>query len=217
MIDLLAEILPLVLAAAINPATIGIVVLVLATAERPLLRASAFAAGFGLLLVAASAAGLIALIEVGGGVEEDSPALGWIDIGLGVLLLVSAAVSLTRQGTIADQQERLREAPVAAYFGLGCVMMLSSLNSLAVAVTLLHRIAVSDVSSMERALALAFTDLVILIPVLAPIALVALAPSRAERVLPKIREGVDRYGVRVGVVVFAAIGVYLLVEGIARL
>jgi hypothetical protein len=217
MIELLAEILPLVLAAAVNPATIGIVVLVLATAERPVLRASAFAAGFALLLVAASAGGLIALTEVGGGVDDDSPALGWIDVGLGVLLLVSAAVSLTRQGTIADQQERLRGAPVAAYFGLGMVMMLSSLNSLAVAVSLLHRIAVADVSSMERVLALAFTDVVILIPVLAPIALVALAPTRAERVLPKIREGVDRYGVRVGVVVFAAIGVYLLVDGITRL
>lgn len=217
MIDLLAEILPLVLAAAINPATIGIVVLLLATAERPLLRASAFAAGFGLLLIAASAAGLILLTRVGGGVDEDSPALGWVDVGMGALLLISAAVSLFRRGAIADQQERLRGAAVGAYFGLGAVMMLSSLNSLAVAVSLLHRIATADVGPTERALALAFTDVVILLPVLAPIVLVALAPSRAERILPRIREGVDRYGVKVGVVVFAAIGAYLLADGISRL
>ena len=217
MTDLLVEILPLVLAAAVNPATIGIVVLVLATAERPLLRASAFAAGFGLLLVALSTAGLILVTNVGGGVDDDSSALGWIDVGLGLLLLVSAAVSLTRQGTIADQQERLRGAPVGAYFGLGAVMMLSSLNSLAVAVSLLHRIAVADVSATDRALALAFTDLIILLPVLAPIALVALAPSRAERILPRIRAAVDRYGVKVGVVVFAAIGVYLIADGLSRL
>lgn len=217
MTDLLAEILPLVLAAAVNPATIGIVVLVLATAERPLIRASAFAAGFGLTLIAASAAGLLAFVHVGGGVDGESPLLGWIDVGLGVLLLASAAASLTRQSTLAGQQERLRGAPVAAYVGLGVVMMFSSLNSLAVSVSLLHRIAVADVSSGERALALAFTDAVILIPVLAPIALVALSPARAERVLPRIRAGVDRYGVKAGVVVFAAIGVYLLAEGITRL
>ena len=214
--ELIAEILPLVLAAAINPATIGLVVLILATAERPLLRASAFFAGFAALLVGASAAALIALTSIGGGIDTDSPALGWVDIAMGVALLVSSALSLLRQGDITAQQERLRGAPPAAFFGLGAVMMLSSLNSLAVSVSLLHRIAVADVSGFERALALAFTDAVILLPVLAPLALVVLAPSLAERVLPRIRAGVDRYGVAVGAVVFVAIGAYLLVDGISR-
>ncbi|MGZ5359800.1 MAG: GAP family protein [Solirubrobacterales bacterium] len=216
MTELLTEILPLVLAAAVNPATIGIVVLVLATAERPLMRAGAFAAGFAFLLVAASAAGLIALTRIGGGVDAGSPALGWVDIGMAAVCLVSAAVSLTRQGDIAAQQERLRGAPLPAFFGLGMVMMLSSLNSLAVSVSLLHRIAAADVSGAERALALAFADTVILIPVLAPIALAVLAPGLAGSVLPRVRAGVDRYGVRVGAAVFVAIGIYLIAEGIQR-
>jgi hypothetical protein len=191
-------------------------VLVLATAERPLLRAGAFAAGFAFLLVAASAAGLIALTRIGGGVSADSPTLGWVDIGMGAACLVSAAISLARQGGVAAQQARLREAPVPVFFGLGMVMMLSSLNSLAVSVSLLHRIASADVSGTERALALAFTDAVILIPVVAPIALAAFAPGLAESVLPRVRAGVDRYGVRVGAVVFVGIGIYLLVEGVSR-
>jgi hypothetical protein len=153
---------------------------------------------------------------VGGGIDAESAALGWVDIGLGIALLASSAVSLMRQGDIAAQQEKLRGAPVPAFFGLGGAMMLSSINSLAVSLSLLHRIAVADVSGVERALALAFTDGFILVPVIAPIALVAVAPSLGERVLPKIRAGVDRYGVKVGVVVFVAIGVYLLVEGIRR-
>ncbi|CAN5563234.1 hypothetical protein BH20ACT15_BH20ACT15_04480 [soil metagenome] len=57
----------------------------------------------------------------------------------------------------------------------------------------------------------------ILLPVIAPIALVAIAPSAADRVLPKIRTGVNRYGVRVGVAVFTAIAIYLLIEGISHL
>jgi len=215
--ELIADILPLVLAAAVNPATIGLVVLILATAERPLLRAAAFCAGFAVVLVGASAAGLVALTSIGGGIDTDSPALGWVDIAMGSALLVSSALSLLRQGDIAAQQRRLRGAPLPAFFGLGAVMMLSSLNSLAVSVSLLHRIAVADVNGFERALALAFTDAVILLPVLAPLALVVLAPPLAERVLPRIRAGVDRYGVAVGAVVFVAIGAYLLVDGISRL
>ena len=97
------------------------------------------------------------------------------------------------------------------------VMMLSNLNTLAVAVSMLHEIAIADVTSFERGLTLAIVDAVILLPVVAPIALVALAPGTAGRVLPKIRDGVDRYGVRVGIVVFTGIAIYLLIEGIGHL
>ena len=80
-------------------------------------------------------------------------------------------------------------------------MMIANLNTLAVAVSLLHEIAIADVTSFERGLTLALADAVILLPIVAPI-LLCLAPRTADRVLPMIRRGVDRYGVRVGVVVF---------------
>ncbi len=215
--DLLVEIAPLVLAAAISPATIGIVVLILATAERPVLRASAFTAGFAGLLIPLSAAGLLAFSGARSSVDPGSPAFAWIDIAIGAALLVVSAVSLTRTSSIDAAQQRLRGAPVAAYFGFGAVMMLSNLNTLAVAVSMLHEIAIADVSTFERGLTLAIVDAVILVPVVAPIALVALAPSAADRVLPKIRAGVDRYGVKVGAAVYIAIAIHLLVEGISHL
>jgi hypothetical protein len=217
MSDLLVEIAPLVLAAAISPATIGIVVLILATADEPLRRALAFTAGFALLLVPLSVVGLLAFSGARSSVDPGSPLFAWIDISMGVVLLVVSGVSLTRASAIEGAQKRLRGAPVAAYFGFGMVMMLSNLNTLAVAVAMLHEIAIADVASFQRGLTLAIVDAVILLPVIAPIALVALAPSAAERVLPKIRAGVDRYGVRVGALVFAAIAVYLLIEGFSHL
>ena len=217
MLDLLIEIAPLVLAAAISPATIGIVVLILATAEQPVRRALAFTAGFALLLVPLSVAGLLAFSDARSSVDPGSPLFAWIDISMGAVLLVVSGVSLTRASSIDDAQRRLRGAPVAAYFGFGMVMMLSNLNTLAVAVSMLHEIAIADVSTFERGLTLAIVDAAILLPVLAPIALVALAPSAAERVLPKIRAGVDRYGVRVGVLVFTAIAIYLLIQGFSHL
>ena len=182
-----------------------------------MLRASAFAAGFALLLVALSVAGHLILSGARESVDQGSPAFAWIDISMGVVLLIVAAVSLARQGDVDAQQQRLRGASPIAFFGFGMVMMLSSLNTLAVAVAILHRIAVADVSSFERALTLTAVDALILLPVIAPIALCVVAPTAADRVLPAIRHGVDRYGVRVGAAVFALIGLYLLGTGLSHL
>jgi hypothetical protein len=73
------------------------------------------------------------------------------------------------------------------------------------------------VTPFERGVALAAVDAIVLLPVVAPIALVALAPGLGDRVLPAIKRGVDRYGVRVGAFVFAAIGVWLIATGIERI
>src|SRR5215213_411547 len=59
MLSLLADILPLMLAAASNPAVISIVVLLLTASDRPLPRAIAFVAGFALVLVALGVVGLL--------------------------------------------------------------------------------------------------------------------------------------------------------------
>ena len=205
------------LAAAVSPATIGIVVLILATAEQPLRRATAFAAGFAALLVPLSVVGLVLLRGARDSLDAGSPLFAWIDIGMGAALLVVTAVSLFRQGDVETQEERLRGAPLAVYFGVGLAMMIGNLNTLAVAVSLLHEIAIADVTGFERFLTLALTDAIIMLPIVAPILLCMAAPRTADRVLPVIRRGVDRYGVRVGVVVFTGIAIYLLIEGISHL
>ena len=96
-------------------------------------------------------------------------------------------------------------------------MMIGNLNTLAVAVSLLHEIAIADITTFERCLTLWIVDTIILAPLVLPITLVAIAPRTADRVLPAIRSGVDRYGVQVGVVVFTGIAIYLLIEGISHL
>jgi tellurite resistance protein TehA-like permease len=192
-------------------------VLILAIAERPVLRASAFAAGFASLLIPLSVVGLILLRGARDSLDAGSPLFAWIDIGMGAALVVVTVVSLLRRGDVTEQEQRLRGAPVAVYFGVGMAMMIGNLNTLAVAVSLLHEVAIADITSFERFLTLAIVDLIILLPLLVPIGLVALAPRTAERVLPKIRKGVDDYGFQVGVVVFTGIAIYLLIEGISHL
>ncbi len=191
--------------------------LILAIAERPVLRASAFAAGFASLLVPLSVVGLILLRGARDSLDAGSPLFAWIDIGMGAALILVTAVSLFRRGDVTEQEQRLRGAPVAVYFGVGMAMMIGNLNTLAVAVSLLHEIAIADITGFERFLTLAVVDLIILLPLLLPIGLVALAPRTADRVLPKIRKGVDDYGFQVGVVVFTGIAIYLLIEGVSHL
>ncbi len=205
------------LAAAVSPATIGIVVLILATADQPLRRATAFAAGFAALLVPLSIAGLLILRQERTSLDPGSPLFAWVDISMGAVLLVVTIVSYFRRGDVSQGQERLRGAPVSAYFAFGMAMMIGNLNTLAVAVDLLHEIAIAEVGAAERFLALAITDAVILAPIAAPIRLCLLAPKTAGRVLPAIRRGVDRFGVQVGIVVFTGIAIYLLVQGISHI
>lgn len=204
------------LAAAISPATLGIVVLILATVERPRPSATAFFAGFAVPLVVLSIVGLLVLNGARSSFDENSSGFGWIDVAMGVLLLITAFVSVLRQGDIDAERQRLSHAPVAAFFGFGVIMMFSSLNTLAVAISLLHKIAVADISAFERAIALALSDLAILLPIVIPIVLYVAAPGLAGRVLPAIRRGVDDHGVTVGAILFTLIGIYLLRQGLSH-
>jgi hypothetical protein len=149
--------------------------------------------------------------------DAGSPLFAWIDLAMGAALLAVTAVSLFRRDQVTAGEERLRGAPVLAYFGVGMAMMIGNLNTLAVAVSLLHEIAIADVTAFERGLALAITDAVILAPIVVPILLCLLAPKTADRILPAIRRGVDRFGFQVGVVVFTGIAIYLIIEGISHL
>ena len=96
-------------------------------------------------------------------------------------------------------------------------MMLSNLNTLAVAVSMLHEIAIADVTSFERGLTLGDRRRGDPPPDPHPDRDRRPRPPTADRILPKIRAGVDRYGVKVGIVVFTAIAIYLLIEGISHL
>ena len=92
MLSLLADILPLMLAAASNPAVISIVVLLLTASDRPLPRAIAFVAGFALVLVALGVVGLLLFRSSRETFGTGGALFAWLDIVLGVVMLAGAAV-----------------------------------------------------------------------------------------------------------------------------
>jgi hypothetical protein len=217
MLELLAALLPLMLAAAANPAVVTVVLLTLTASERPLARATAFVAGFAIALVAV---GIVGLVLIGRARERVSPGgslAGAVDIALGVGLLVLGAIAFARRGRTGGADRLLERFGPGSFVAVGAVFMVTDASALAAYAPLLREIAVADVTRAERAIALALSDAVIIAPVAAPVVVCVLAPRSADRALAATRRWLDRYGWLTAVLVFGAIGAYLLIRGITRL
>lgn len=217
MLELLAEILPLMLAAASNPAVIGIVVLMLTSPDRPLARAGAFVAGFGVLLVGLGIAGLAFFSSSRETFGPGGSLFAWLDLVLGAGMLALAGVAYLRRNAPTTQSSLLERVSPPAYFAVGAIFMITNASALVAYGPLLREISIADVSRFERGLALAISDLVIIAPIAAPLLICVLAPHSSQRALAAIRRGLDRYGWMIAIAVFGAIGGYLLIRGITRL
>ena len=217
MLDLLARIFPLMLAAASNPAVVGIVILMLTSSDRPLLRAGSFVAGFGAVLVVLGVAGLFVLSHTRSTFGPHGPLFAWVDLVLGAGMLAFAVLTWVRRDSAAQGTKLLDRVSPRAFFAVGAVFMITDASALVAFGPLLRDIAVAHVSHLERAIALAISIAVVLVPLAVPLAIYALAPQSSERILGALRRWLDRYGYLLAIAVFAAIGVYLLVRGIHRL
>lgn len=111
MLELLARLLPLMIAAAANPVVITIVVLVLTAADRPLVRAWSFLAGFALVLVAGGVLGLTVFANNRDAFGPGGTLYAWIDIGFGVLMLGAAALAFVRRGGGDGRSRSSESAP----------------------------------------------------------------------------------------------------------
>jgi hypothetical protein len=215
--ELLAEIAPLMLAAAANPAVVGVVILLLTSEDRPLARAGAFVIGFGAVLVAVGVAGLWFFK---GSRETFGPGgslFAWLDIALGLGMLAFAVVSWVRRDSASGQDRLLERVGPGAFIAVGAIFMLTDASALVALGPLLREIAVAGVSAFERGLALAISCFVVVLPIAAPILIYVIAPRSSQRILASMRRGLDRYGYLIAIAVFGAIGTYLLVRGIVRL
>lgn len=116
MLELLAQILPLTLAAAANPAVVGIVVLSLTSTDRPLTRAAAFVAGLAVVLIALGVAGLIFFSSSRETFGPGGGLFAWVDLVIGAGLLAFAVLTYLRRGQEASQSrllERVSPAPTS--------------------------------------------------------------------------------------------------------
>jgi hypothetical protein len=217
VLELLARLFPLMVAAAANPVVITMVVLLLTAPNRPMLRASAFFAGFAAVLTVGGILGLTIFHNQKETFGPGGDLYAWIDIAFGVLMLGAAVLTFVRRGS-GDGATRIveRVGPIACV-GLGAVMMATDTSAIAAYVPLLHEISNSGLDRADRAIVLVISNLVILAPIGAPILIRTVAPQQADRVLAAIRGFLDRHGPTIAALVFTALGALLVIRGIGRL
>lgn len=218
----LAEVLPLALGAAVSPLLLTATLLVLSGRDRPLARGFAVALGAALPLAALGAIGLIAFRHTvqpdGGGSHSEASA--WIDLGLGLLLLVLAAVELRRRP--AEKPDAEKPAPQSqsglwrsALLGLG--MMLTNFTTAILYIDAVKEIARSGIEASEQLIVLAAVLAVTLIPVLVPVLAYAIAPGAASRVLGRLGDWVEGHRRAISIALLLGFGLYLTLKGVAEL
>jgi len=152
-----------------------------------------------------------------------SSASAWIDIGLGVLLLLLAARVLRRTPTAHEKQHEgaAAAAPPGSSLGrsalLGLGMMATNFTTVVLYLDAVKEIARAQVAASGRLGALAALLVISLLPVLAPLAAYAAAPGAASRVLTPLGGWVRARSRAIGIAMLLGFGVYLVAKGVAAL
>lgn len=221
------HVLPLALGAAVSPALIGASLEILGLFG-PRGRKMLTTYLLGAALVVGAAVGLALLLPTRANSGASRSDVGTViadsvDLVLGGLLLVLALVLLLRRpkahGTAdggSDSVRRLqsaRSAPLAT-FGLGIVMMLTNISTLALALAGAHGLRSSHEPVGWVAAGGVLLIIGALLPILLPLVWELIAPTAATRDLARLNAVLVRDGRVIGVVVSGATAIYLIARGL---
>lgn len=221
------HVLPLALGAAVSPALIGASLEILGLFG-PRGRKMLTTYLLGAALVVGAAVGLALLLPTRANSGASRSDVGTViadsvDLVLGGLLLVLALVLLLRRpkahGTAdggSDSVRRLqsaRSAPLAT-FGLGIVMMLPNISTLALALAGAHGLRSSHEPVGWVAAGGVLLIIGALLPILLPLVWELIAPTAATRDLARLNAVLVRDGRVIGVVVSGATAIYLIARGL---
>ena len=220
------HVLPLALGAAVSPALIGAsleILGVFGARGRKLLTAYLLGAA----LVVGAVVGLALLLPARANSDASRSDVGTViansvDFVLGGLLLVLALVLLVRHPKAhstsggRDSVARLtsaRSAPLAT-FGLGVVMMLTNISTLALVLAGAHGLRSSHESAGWVVVGGVLLSIGALLPILLPLVWELIAPTAATRDLARLNGVLARHGRVIGVVVSGATAIYLIARGL---
>jgi threonine/homoserine/homoserine lactone efflux protein len=210
MSDLLTKVIPLALAAAVNPAGILVLVALLATAKRTaLLLCVGFCTvfiGFGAVVLAFGLR-----LEL-----HPTTASAIIDLGAAALIAYLGVRSLRKHPKAADAKKKRPLGP-AAGLAAGIGLAVTDFSSVIPYLIALKEIAISSVSAAEAWAALAVFLFICLTPMVAPVVLAFAAPTASAKVLDPLRRVLTKHGNTIIAVVCFVIAVYLAVKGIRGL
>ncbi len=220
--ELIRDVLPLALGAAVSPLLLTATLLTLSSRERPLAKATAVALGAAVPLLALGIVGIVAFSHTvaADGSSSHAERSAWIDLALGALLLLLGVRQLLRrreegpaQATDPGEGSSSHGLGRSALLGFG--MMLTNFTTAILYVAALKLIGRADVGTGDHVVALAVLLVVTLLPVLLPLASYAIAPGPASRILGPFGAWVGRHKGTVGIVFLLGFGSYLLIKGLS--
>lgn len=219
MESLLSRIVPIALGAAISPVVLIVNILLLSGKTRPIARASAYAIGCAIIIVGFGIAGVTIIAGVA---TAPRTVAGVIHLTVATASLAFAARAAIRgphpppkQKDVAPEHERDKPAWEFVFAGLGAMGV--NMTTLVLYLSLDAEIVRAQLSTAEDAIALAIADVIILLPVWAPLLLTVVAPGVAHRVFGPLNDFLTRHKYAIEILVPGGFGVYLLILGVTLL
>ncbi len=222
--ELLKDVLPLALGAAVSPLLLTGVLIVLSSKDRPLARGAAVAAGAAVPLLVVGLVGLAVFTgtvspEPGNSHSTDSAR---IDVALGAILLLLGVRGLRRTPTAHEKSsdgasDAASQPGLAKTALLGFGMMATNFTTAVLYIAAVKEIAHAGVETAEELGVLAILLTITMIPVLVPLLVFTVAPDAAGRMLTPIGAWVRARSRPIGIALLLGFGAYLLVKGLTGL
>jgi hypothetical protein len=219
----LGDILPLAVAAALRPATIVAIILLLTT---PNARSNGFAFAVGFLLgLAALATALLVIASLTGASDSGAPAL-WVSVlklvlgGVCTLVALQIWARRPRRGeqlALPEWLDRVDRLTAHEVFGLGGLAAVANGKNLMLTGAGAMYIAATGIPVVEQAVALAVFVLIAGLCVLAPLGIYLVGGAWAARTLDGLRAWMIEYSPAIIATLFLLIGAVLIGDGISDL
>ena len=220
MTELLAQTVPLSLAAAIDPVLLTLTLTLLAGKYYPKGRTLAFLIGAGIVLALIAWAGILIGEGIIGGESGKAATKGIIDLIFGALLFYLGISSLLEKkrepeaGEAELAEKQVQKKGLAKWFITGIIVNITNIDALVLYLTASKEIGHSDIMSGEKILVAVISGLIVLAPVVVPLFLSIVIPRTAEKVLTPIGKFMTRYGAYIVSTIFFLFAVMILYRGL---
>jgi len=181
--SLLSQVLPLAAGAAVSPAILALQLLVLARGAGAVRRSWFIAAGAASVLVVEAALAL-SLAEGRGGSGTPPDWRSAVKLAAAVALLLMGIRNLVRKP--APKKESQGGIGPGRALGLGVVLMVTNVTTLALYFPLVHEISTDDASLTAKAVVFAVASLIVMIPAAGPPLVVTVLGDRADAGLKRM-------------------------------
>jgi hypothetical protein len=211
--ELLAQVVPLALGAAISP-VVFLLQLNALTGQRPIAHGSALAAGAAVVLIAGSTIGVL-VGDTGFSTRDTLKAV--INIAFGALLVLVALRALLRPPKPKPPDADTAPPTIRRSFVLGAGGMASNVTTFALYIPALALIAGSGLPLRQQGIAALIILLLTLMVAWVPLVLAVAVPGASTRLLPWLGHWMTANNRWIQVVLGFGFGAWLLVKGISAL